>query len=168
MLPPELQAIARLYYKDPPQHAVGVDEPWWYAILALGADRINGQFPLHYVGPVAIVARRQRPDHYNSDVEAVRQILKAGGKATFDAYRTPRGRNGRIVGIVEVTGWEDDSLASSAWWSGPTAYRVANPIMLPEHALVSFEAEHRGTLEPLPKDKRDALLYSISAAVNHR
>jgi hypothetical protein len=168
MLPPELQAIARRYYKDPPRFAVGVDEPWWYAVLALGADRLNGQFPMHFAGPLAIVARRQRLDHYHTDCEAVRQILKAEEKATFDAYRCPKGRNGKIVGIVEAVGWEDDSLASSAWWSGPTALRVTDPIMLPEHALVALDVPEPGALDVLPKDKRDALLYSISAAVNHR
>lgn len=153
----------RHYYRNPPRYALAVDEPWWWAVLACGADVINVHFETAYRGSLAIVARSQAPMDYHRDCEALVGILKAEGRPTFDAWRCPRGRNGRVVGLVTVTEFYTDETAEGYWFSGPAALGVDKPCMLPNEHSFSFAPSPRSLLQPLPEEKLSALSYCLTS-----
>lgn len=147
-----------------------MDAPWWYAVVELGADRINGHFLPDFRGPLAIVAKEQHWRDYNNDCDAVRKILTAEKKPgmALHANATPKDRAGQVVGIVNVTGFEDDATASSLWFSGPTALVVQDGVYL--QALVQWPAVGMAPriLHPFPPEKLGALDHALGRALYDR
>lgn len=143
--------------------ALAVDEPWWWAVLALGAETINVHFDCQHRGPLAIVSRGQKPWHRRRDIEAIEAILRGQGRPTFDAYRCPHAE-GKIVGLVEVVDCVDSDHGEGLWFVGPYGLKVEKQCLVPIGAS--------GSLAPAPglllvnSAKRDAILYALTAMAN--
>ena len=163
---PDPRVHCRHYYRNPPPFALAVDEPWWWAVLYIGADLINVHFQTDYRGPLAIVSRPQKPWHYRRDCDAIEAILKGARRPTFDAWRCPKDSGGKIVGLVDVVDCQDDASADGLWFVGPYALKVEKQCLLP--------VGHSGSLSPRPgmipvdRDKQDAIAYALTAVANGR
>lgn len=160
---PDPLVNARHYYRNPPRYALAVDEPWWWPVLALGADVINVHFDCSHRGPLAIVSRAQKPWHRKRDEEAIEAILKGQQRPAFDAYRCPR-VEGKVVGLVDVVGCLGDAEADSLWWTGPYGLKVERPCLLPIPHAGSMTPMNG--LMPLNENRREAILYALTAMAN--
>lgn len=154
---------ARHYFKNPPQWALAVDEPWWWATLALGSGLINVHFQCNYRGPLAIVSNYQRPWVRKRDEMAIEGILKAEKRPAFDAYRCLHAET-KIVGLVDVVDCIDEPKDPTLWFSGPYALVVDKECLLPIGHAGTMPA-HQGMM-PLNPAKRDAILYALTAMAN--
>lgn len=156
-------AHAKHFYRNPPTAALAVDDPWWWAVLALGADAINIHFDCSHRGPLAIVSRPQKPWHRNRDVEAIAAILKGQGRPSFDAYRCPQA-DGKVVGLVDVVDCHGDAEAEGLWFVGPYALKVEKQCLLPIGHAGSLPAVNGLLL--LTKERRDSIAYALTAMAN--
>jgi hypothetical protein len=160
---PDPRANARYYFKRPPIYALAVDEPWWWANLALGADLINVHWNCDGRGPLAIVSRAQKPWHRNRDIEAIRAILKAENRPQFDAYSCPKA-DGKIVGLVNVIDCHGDADAEGHWFVGPYALEIEKPCMLPFRYAPSLRVDQG--LIPIAEEKQGCIRYALTALAN--
>lgn len=162
------RATARTYYRNVPTLSIGMPEPWWWAVLALGADVINVHFDTDYRGPLAIVGMPCERQTYLSDVDAIAKILKAEGKPGLDAYRCPRRSAGKIVGCVMVRDCYTDATAEGGWFSGPFGLAVEQPLLFPEGSGPSAFGMTDRFLN-LSEEKRSAVQYALTrtAALTH-
>lgn len=165
---PDPRVEARHYHRRLPQYGVVVDEPWWWALLALGADCINVHTASEHRGPLAIISRGQKELDRRRDEDALAAILKGQGRPTFDALRCPRAA-GRIVGLVDVVDCMDDERAEGLWFVGPYGLKVEHQCLLPigpAGVEIDVRTWGGGGLVALTPHARDSIHYGILGLVN--
>jgi len=166
------RVLARSYYRQPPDFAIMVDEPWWWAVLACGADVINTHFDVAAGTRLAIVARSVKPMDKVRDVEALEAILKAGDESqcsSLHAWRCPANLQSKIVGMVEVADSFDNSTADvygGPWFSGPYGLLVTNKVILREDMRVGTDILDRERLVRLRSSHKESIRYALTAMAN--
>jgi hypothetical protein len=114
--------------------ALSVRAPFWWAILHLGKDIENRDWPTRFRGTVYIHASKwwSTPGVID-DWDSVAACYKAAGGASFDpgiTFRDIKNAGGCIVGSVEIVDCVSES--SSPWFFGEYGFVLDNPRALPK------------------------------------
>lgn len=114
--------------------AISVRAPWWWAILHLGKDIENRDWPTKFRGTVYLHSSKwwSTPGVVD-DWDSVAACYKVSGGRSFDpgiSFRNIKDAGGRIVGTVDIVDCVSES--SSPWFFGKYGFVLANPRALPE------------------------------------
>lgn len=109
--------------------ALSVRAPWWWAILHLGKDIENRDWPTRFRGRVLLHASRWfKLAEIHDDLETLRLIREHSNVAPVDLIITPRmlrDAGGALVGSVEIV--DCVSASASPWFFGKHGFVLRNP-----------------------------------------
>lgn len=122
---------------DLPRLALSIRQPWAAAIVHLGKDVENRDWPTRLRGPIAIHASKTlSQDDINAFHETVRDRIDLAGRPSLYFPEEPRGG---IVGMAEIVDCVEAS--SSPWFFGRYGFvlRDARPVdFIPVKGALGF------------------------------
>lgn len=108
--------------------ALSVRAPWWLAILYLGKDIENRDWPTNFRGTIILHSSSWfRPSEILQDIQTIAHICKETGQPFFGIlvdYLKAGG--GRLVGTVDIVDCVSES--TSPWFFGKWGFVLANPV----------------------------------------
>ena len=107
--------------------AISIRQPWAWAIVTIGKDIENRNWPTRYRGPVLVHAssgctQREYLAAKEFILEAVDERFKGQG-IVFPSWKSIV--KGGIIGQVEITDCVEES--DSPWFVGRYGFKLANP-----------------------------------------
>lgn len=117
--------------RDLPQRALSVRQPWAYAIISLGKDIENRDWPTRFRGEVCVHASKgmTRGDYEDclATVHGVSETRPFPSGVVFPAFDDLQ--RGGIIGVVEIVGCVERS--SSPWFFGRYGFELCNARPVP-------------------------------------